>query len=197
MSSCHAEDANNAELPSIEELTRHMQDLTDADKSDADIIIESAGTAKETIESSAAAVEGSEVAGAEQAETAHETVTGNVEDAPIDSIQVSTRTRLHTHLHNHIKYPTIQNLQEEIDKLLAPLCAEGETSERREISPSVEAEVIVERAIVETDVVSDSSAAATLNAGKRERPPSAASSGGENQAGSLQGWSKKSALLLA
>ena len=48
----------------------------------------------------------------------------------------------------------------------------------------MEAEVIVERAIVETDVEADPSAAATAaNGGKRERPPSAASSGGENQAG--------------
>ena len=90
--------------------------------------------------------------------------------------------------HKTSRAPIIQNLQEEIDKLLAPLCFQGETaSERRAASPSVEAEVIVERAIVETDVEADPSAAgaagATANGGKRERPPSAASSGGENQAG--------------
>ena len=72
---------------------------------------------------------------------------------------------------------------------MAPLCSEGETSERRETSPSpsVEAEVIVERAIVESDTESDLAAtgAAMVNGGKRERPPSAASSGSENQAGPL------------
>ena len=98
MSSFNAEDGNNAEnaeLPSIEELTRHMQDLTDADKSEADLI-ELAETAKETLESSVVAVERSEVAGAERAETAHahEAVTGNTGDEPIDTIQV----RAHAHV---------------------------------------------------------------------------------------------------
>ena len=41
----------------------------------------------------------------------------------------------------------------------------------------METEIIVERAIVEADFE-----AATVNGGKRERPPSAASSAGENQA---------------
>ena len=55
----------------------------------------------------------------------------------------------------------------------------------------MEAEVIVERAIVESDTESDlaaagaAAAAAMVNGGKRERPPSAASSGSENQAGPL------------
>ena len=53
----------------------------------------------------------------------------------------------------------------------------------------MEAEVIVERAIVESDTESDlaaaGAAAAMVNGGKRERPPSAASSGSENQAGPL------------
>jgi len=162
----YPEDANSAEsaeLPSIEELTRHMQDLTDADKSDADLV-ESPETVRETVES-VVEVESSEVAEAERAETAHEAVTGNNEGAPVD---------------------TIQNLQEEIDKLLAPLCSESETTserrrERETSSPAVAAEIIVERAIVETDAESDLSA--TVNGGKRERPSSAASSGsgGENQ----------------
>ena len=97
MSSFNAEDANNAEnaeLTSIEELTRHMQDLTDADKSDADLI-ELAETAKETLESSVVAVERSEVAGTERAETAQEAVTGNTEDKPIDTIQVRACTSAH------------------------------------------------------------------------------------------------------
>ena len=46
----------------------------------------------------------------------------------------------------------------------------------------------MERAIVESDTESDlaaAGAAAMVNGGKRERPPSAASSGSENQAGPL------------
>ena len=62
-----------------------MQDLTDADKSDANVV-----ELPETVET-VVAVEISEVAGAERAETAQEVLTGNNEDAPIDTIQVSCR----------------------------------------------------------------------------------------------------------
>ena len=65
-----------------------MQDLTDADKSDADLV-ESPETVRETVES-VVEVESSEVAEAERAETAHEAVTGNNEGAPVDTIQVSS-----------------------------------------------------------------------------------------------------------
>ena len=92
-----SEDANNAEnggLPSIEELTRHMQDLTDADKGDADLIELAETAAKEPVGSDEVAVEeGSEVCGAEGTEHAPVAVPGNDEGAPIDTIQVRTILR--------------------------------------------------------------------------------------------------------
>ena len=67
--------------------------------------------------------------------------------------------------------------------MLAPLCSDPD---RRDASPSGEAKVIVERAIVETDggeaEEEEASGAAVVNGGKRERPSSAASAV-ENQVG--------------
>ena len=61
-----------------------MQDLTDADKGELPET-----TVKEAMGPEEDAVEGgSEVCGAEGAEKAPETVTGNDESAPIDTIQV-------------------------------------------------------------------------------------------------------------
>ena len=64
-----------------------MQDLTDADKGEADLIELSQMTAKNAVGSDEVAVE---VCGAEGSEKALVPATGNDEGAPIDTIQVRT-----------------------------------------------------------------------------------------------------------